>query len=105
MAQVVLTPLFREIAPRISTAKVEYFALLEYYSSRPMCGETIWGAGGARQHEAQGFCVISYYSRSLHVVALLDIYAGNCRENWSDAERNSFGRMIDEFKSIRKGKA
>ena len=104
LAQVILTPLFREIAPRISIPKVEYFALLEYYSSRPKCGEKIWGAGGARQHEVQGFCIISYYSPSLQVVALIDIYFGKCPDGWSDADRQAFSRMIRAFKSIRKGK-
>ena len=104
MVQVVLTPLFREIAPRISIPKVEYFALLEYYSSRPNSGDKIWGAEGARQHEVQGFCIISYYSPSFQVVALIDIYFGKCPDDWSDADRQAFRRMIRAFKSFRKGK-
>ncbi len=104
MALVVEAPLFGTVASHIGIPKFEQFAILEYYSNKPRVGKNIWGAGGARQHEAMGFCVISYYSSTYDLVLLIDIYVGNCAGEWYHSDRDVFKRIIRDFKSIRKEK-
>jgi len=104
LALVVEAPLFGTVASHIGLPQFEHFAILEYYSNKSRVGEKIWGAGGARQHEVMGFCVISYYLNSYDLVLLVDIYFGNCASEWYDADKDVFKKIIRDFRSIRKDK-
>ena len=102
MAIVLYTPLFKTVADGIGVPEVEFYAVLEYYSSKPKEGTRIVGAGGAKQHEVLGFCVITYYSRRFDAVLLIDLYKRNCAHDWPFADTDVFSKIIKRFSSIRK---